>query len=92
MVAPPPEMPRTEDASVQKVGEMARHHINSSVNAVQNLLDRGNLTRRSDELDQTVLVHTGPMVMQVRGLLRSPSVAFADLPPNGRSNTMPCRR
>ena len=65
MVDPPPEMPKPSDATLQNVKELAVHHASSVGASAQNLLDRGNLTKRSDDMDATIQVHTGPVASRL---------------------------
>ena len=59
----PPEMPTSGDA-VAIVKQVVEHNVSSTVTGVSQLLDRTDLSKRSDELDKTVVVDTGPAVIQ----------------------------
>ena len=63
-VEPPPEMPSSDDG-VAIVKRIVGQQATDVTTGLSQLLDRGNLTKRSDELDDTVVVHTGPAVMQL---------------------------
>jgi glutathionylspermidine synthase len=62
-VEPPPEMPSSDDG-VAIVKRIVGQQLTEAATGISQLLDRGDLTRRSDQLDDTVVVHTGPSVIQ----------------------------
>ena len=62
-VEAPPEMP-TSDEGVAIVKRAIMQQATDVTTGVSQLLDRGELTKQSGELDDTVLVHTGPSVIQ----------------------------